>query len=585
MSDGIAPIRAEAIRTLYDQALFSTGSAVLLTAYLALTACLSTAWLIIAAWAVCSLCLIVLRVRLARTFKKKSPKDEDLERWARLYTLHSLAAGAVRGATIFLFANPDDPITVALTLSGLTASASGSVASYAYNPPSLAAIVMPMFGAVMVRLIAVGSPAYILLGIASGLYALMMLELCRQQARLVDESFRIRFENRALIEALDLERAEAERARRQAESASLAKSQFLAAASHDLRQPLYALNLFSASLESLQLDAEGRLVVTQVQETIAAMESLFIGLLDLSRLDAGVMVPKIEPVSVDLLFDRLSQYFRPSALERGLDLRIRSDGEWVLSDVTLLEQVLSNLVSNALRYTERGGVLIAARGRAGRVRFEVWDTGIGIRESDVHKIFEEFVQLGNTERDRRKGLGLGLSIAQRSAALLGSPVIVASRIDRGTRFTVSQPVASPPPTSLNTDVAVPPEAPVSVSRSTRPVLIVDDDHAIRAALSNLLTRWNVMFDLAVDAEDALARLAQGERYGLIITDYRLAGLRNGLDLIDYVMRREDGAQIVCALVTGDLEPDLIASAQRRGVQVFHKPLNPTALRALIEMPR
>ncbi len=268
-------------------------------------------------------------------------------------------------------------------------------------PPSLFALIGPIFLAILIRLLATGEFVYIMLGVASALFAMIMVVVCRTQARMLDEGFRIRFENVALVEALTVEKAAAERARHEAESASLAKSQFLAAASHDLRQPLYALSLFCASLGALKLDSDGREVVQKIQASIAAMESLFVGLLDISRLDAGVVTPRLAPVSIDALFDRLSQYFLPIAIERGLDLRFRSDGEWVQSDVTLLEQVMSNLASNALRYTKSGGVLIAARKRGGAVRLEVWDTGVGVGADDRARIFQEFVQLDNAERDRR----------------------------------------------------------------------------------------------------------------------------------------------------------------------------------------
>ena len=174
------------------------------------------------------------------------------------------------------------------------------------------------------------------------------------------------------------------------------------------------------------------------------------GLLDLSKLDAGVVQPRPEPVSIDALFDRLSQVFRPIAEARGLELRLRSDGEWVRSDAALLEQVLGNLVANALRYTPQGGVLVAARRREAAVRLEVWDTGVGIPPADLERIFEEFVQLGNAERDRRRGLGLGLSIARRSAALIGAAVQVASREGSGSCFAVAQPVV-PAPRRLSLD--------------------------------------------------------------------------------------------------------------------------------------
>ena len=316
-----------------------------------------------------------------------------------------VVTGSLWGSTIYLFAHPDQPITVALTMCCLYSIGAGSVPANAYNPPGLYAIVGFMFAPIVVRLISTGKLEYILLGVASGLYAVAMYGMCRVQARTLDEGFRIRFENAALLAALKVQTAEAQSARQNAELASLAKSQFLAAASHDLRQPLYALSLFSASLCELKLGAEGQAVVANIQDSIGTMEQLFEGLLDLSKLEAGVVQPRLGPVSVDALFDRVSQYFRPIATDRGLDLRFRSDGEWVISDATLLEQVLGNLLSNALRYTVRGGVLMAARRRPSTIRLEVWDTGAGIAPGDLQRIFDEFVQVGNAERDRRMGLG------------------------------------------------------------------------------------------------------------------------------------------------------------------------------------
>lgn len=438
----------------------------------------------------------VFREVLIRAWQRHATDESEYQRWANFHVLYMAVTGILWGATMFLFAHPDEPITVALTLCCIFGVTSGSVASQAYNPPSLYAMLLPTFAAVVIRLFATGSFAYILLALASAGFSVMMSRFCRAQFGEIAEGIRIRFENVKLVEALTVEKAEAENARQQAESASLAKSQFLAAASHDLRQPLYALSLFSSSLGTLQLDNEGRTVVGNIQESVSAMESLFVGLLDVSRLDAGVVKPQFAPVSVDALFDRLSQYFRPVALERGLDLRFRSDGEWVKSDVTLLEQVLSNLVSNTLRCTIRGGVLIAARRRGEEVSFEVWDTGIGISQADRQRIFDEFVQLGNPERDRRKGLGLGLSIAQRSAALLGSDIKLRSRPGEGSCFAITQPSTETLRAEAAIGVPALPDSADFVRSSDLPVLIVDDEKDVRIALGDLLARWNVQFELA-----------------------------------------------------------------------------------------
>jgi signal transduction histidine kinase/CheY-like chemotaxis protein len=438
-----------------------------------------------------------------------------------------------------------------------------------------------MFAPIVVRLLATGRLDYALLGVASGLYAVAMFSMCKTQAHTLWEGFRIRFENRALVDALREQTAQANQARRGAEMASLAKSQFLAAASHDLRQPLYALSLFSASLDELKLDAGGRVVVGNIQDSIGAMECLFEGLLDLSKLEAGTITPRFSTVSVDDLFDRLCQYIHPIATASGLDVRFRSDGELVCSDAALLEQVLGNLISNALRYTRRGGVLVAARRRPGAVRFEVWDTGIGIAAAELARIFDEFVQLGNAERDRRKGLGLGLSIARRSASLIGATIDVASRPGRGSRFGFSQPIAAAVAGTMPAPSRSTALGDALVWNTDLPVLIVDDDQPIRLALADLLGRWGVRFQMAEDSEAALLLCDGGTRYGLILADYRLPGALNGLALIEEIARRHGNAPPLGVLVTADVNPLLIEAARKAGVTVLPKPVDAALLRRLL----
>ena len=498
----MTPERAEAVRTLYVQMRISAWSAIVTSIYMIGTAAPYTAWRVIAAWAGVQVVTQLGREGLIRAWRRRARNDAEVQVWARLYTGYMVVTGSLWGSTIILFAHPGEPITVALTMCCLYAVAAGSVPANAYNPPGVFALVGCMFVPIVVRLLATGRLEYVLLGIASGLYAVAMFSMCKTQARTLEDGFRIRFENRALVDALRDQTAQANDARRSAELASLAKSQFLAAASHDLRQPLYALSLFSASLDALKLDAGGRAVVGNIQDSIGAMESLFDGLLDLSKLEAGAVTPRFGAVSVDDLFDRLCQYFHPIAASGGLDLRFRSDSEWVRSDAALLEQVLGNLISNALRCTSRGGVLVAARMRGGTVRFEVWDTGIGIAAAELLRIFDEFVQLGNAGRDRRHGLGLGLSIARRSGALIGATIDVASRPGRGSRFGFEQPMAAAARAGAGPDQA--PAVPAGMLNWDRdlPVLVVEDDHAVRLALADLLGRWGVRYDMAADGEAA-----------------------------------------------------------------------------------
>jgi signal transduction histidine kinase len=314
------------------------------------------------------------------------------------------------------------PTTVALTLCGLYGISGGSVPGNAYNPIGLFLFIGAIFGLVMIRMLLVGQYDYNVLGLASIGYSGILVMFCRVQHRELREGFAIRFENRRLLAALEVEKGEAEAARARAEKANLAKSQLLAAASHDLRQPLHALSLFSGSLQSLALDDAAKDVANRIQNNVAAMEKLFNGLLDISRLEAGVVEAQPRPICLQDLFDRLAGYFDPVAQAQGLDLRFRDTPTWVMGDPALTEQICVNLVTNAMRYTRVGGVLIAARRRRGKIVIEVSDTGIGIPQADRDRIFDEYVQLGNPERDRGKGLGLGLAIAQRLAAIQDSRI-------------------------------------------------------------------------------------------------------------------------------------------------------------------
>lgn len=577
----IDPIRAASIRTLYAQMRNTSLAAMVITVYMVAASWSFTSAPVILAWASAQVASLWVRERLMRTFARHNPPDAQLERWAGYYVAHQVASGLIWGATIFLFAHPAQPITVALTLCCLYSIAAGSVPAQSYTPTSLYAVVGVLFGLVLIRFVATGEFHYILLGVASSLFALTMVGFCRVQARTLQEGFRIRFENVRLVEALRAEKAEAETARQRAESASLAKSQFLAAASHDLRQPLYALSLFSASLEALKLDEDGRAVVGRIQDSIGVMESLFDGLLDISRLEAGVVLPKFTAVSVDGLFDRLSQLFHPIAVDRNLELRFRSDDEWVLSDVVLLEQVLSNLVSNAMRNTVRGGVLVAARSRGADVCLEVWDTGRGIGDADLERIFDEFVQVGNPQRDRSKGLGLGLSIAQRAAALIGGNVRVSSREGRGSRFSLTQPRALAP-------ISAAPLTPVAGRHGGAmyplPVMIVEDDQDVRVALGDLLRRWGVQYEMFADGDAALGRVANGGRFALVLADYRLPGTLNGLDLASALAAVHAAPAPETVIVTGDFDAGLIAASHARGFALLHKPLKPDVLRNLLHLP-
>lgn len=531
---------------------------------------------------------------LIRQYESSVPDDAAIARWGHAAAIGLTVSGLIWGVGFYHFIEPEQPLSIGLLIAAMAALTAGSIGMrstilagfVAFNLGVTLPMALRFFleagGTFHVPLITgVNSDdrsTFNLLGYSVLIYALVILGYGRAQHKLIADSLSMRFSNEALVVALREESLAAESARHEAERANLAKSQFLAAASHDLRQPLYALSLFSGSLGELKLSHSARAIVSDIQHSISAMEQLFATLLDISKLEAGVVQPCLEPVAVDALFDRLSQYFRPIALNQGLDLRFRSDGEWVTSDGVLLEQILGNLISNALRWTQEGGVLVAARRRGAAINLEVWDTGIGISVDDRLRIFDDFVQIDNAERDRRKGLGLGLAIARRSAALIGSDIALASRPGVGSRFSIRQPVAEPlPPRPLASDRQI-------VSAVARdpllPVLIVDDDSEVRSALRLLVDSWNVDATIVGSPAEALSAIDFGRRFGLVLSDYRL-GDTTGLSLIHDIGLRHPAPSPNAVLITGDIATDVIAEAHARGVTLVHKPIHPQDLSRLL----
>ncbi|HYD66801.1 MASE3 domain-containing protein [Azospirillum sp.] len=372
---------------------------------------------------------------------------------------------------------------------------------------------------------------------------------------------------------------EQDRSRRAAERANAAKTRFLAAASHDLRQPVQALLLFVHALyDRLDGHPAGTLVDT-MRQALDALKALLDGLLDISKLEAGVVVPEVRPFAVAALFERLSAEYAPRMAEKGLRLRVVGSSAWVESDPTLLLRILRNLLENALRYTQSGGVLLGCRRQGDKLRLIVADTGPGIPRDRLDDIFEEFVQIANTERDRAQGLGLGLAIVKRLANLLDHPVDVRTAPGRGSCFTIGVPPVQPPHAA----------APAGRAGAEAPergfAIIIDDESIILDGMRALLESWGFDVETALSADEALRALAaRGRPPDVLISDYRLGGGRTGVEAIRAV-RDAWGDAVPSILLTGDTGPDRLVEAQRSGVDVLHKPVTPGQLRALIHTVR
>ncbi|MBK3800780.1 PAS domain S-box protein [Azospirillum brasilense] len=367
------------------------------------------------------------------------------------------------------------------------------------------------------------------------------------------------------------------RAKDQAERANRAKSRFLAAASHDLRQPVQSLFFLTSALDEQTRGTPGHDTLKTMQQALEALKRLLDGLLDISKLDAGVVEPVTTTVAIQPLFERLAAEYAPEAARRGLTLRVVPTTLHARSDPMLLERVVRNLLDNALRYTGRGGVLLGVRRSRRRFHIAVCDSGAGIPPDRQEDIFEEFTQLGNPERDREKGLGLGLAIVRRLCALLGHSVALRSRPGSGSTFLVTVPAAEPPRPAVTTVPAVG----RTEGGGCRLVLIIDDEVIILMGLRAMLEGWGYEVIAATAGDEAIRLLDEaGRRPDVILADYRLRHGKTGPEALRAI-HAHCRAAIPSIILTGDTAPERIVEAQRSGFAILHKPVSSHHLKQVV----
>ena len=372
-----------------------------------------------------------------------------------------------------------------------------------------------------------------------------------------------------------------EKARKDAERANVAKTRFLAAASHDLRQPIHALGLFFAELSDRVYSPETALVIGQVEDSISAINSMLNALLDVSKLDAGVVKPTIEPVALSELFGRLQAEFQPIALENHNELHIRPALAIVNTDPTMLDRMLRNLIGNALRYTENGRIVVAARPRGQHIEIQILDNGSGIPEDQLDEIFVEFHQLKNPARDRRQGLGLGLAIVKRLAGLLHHEIRVTSRLGRGSCFSITLPIAHETTDSVSGPLTEKSYL-LNTSLIGRQVLVLDDDIAVLQGMQGLLTRWGCQVITATTPVEAEYKLAANEqKMDLLIIDYLLPDHVSGIEVARQLQNRL-GYPVAALIITGDTGPERLQEADASGYPLLHKPVQPAKLRSTLQ---
>jgi PAS domain S-box-containing protein len=380
-------------------------------------------------------------------------------------------------------------------------------------------------------------------------------------------------------DALRAGEQELRQAKEEAERANLAKSKFLAAARHDLRQPLQAANLFMAVLQNRVGEEERRFVLDKLQQSLSALEALLNALLDVSKLEAGVSQPSPSVFPVGELFIQLASEFAPRAAERRLRFSVVPPSFYLRTDRTFMERILRNLLSNALAYTEQGGILLGARRRGRSLRIEVWDTGIGIPADKLDEIFEDFTQLGNEHRDRDRGLGLGLAIVKRIAKLLDSRVTVRSVPGKGSVFACELPLEPSP--AQHKGAVAPQFDQMPADATGRLIAVIDDEVSVREGLALLLSDWGHVPILGATTSEVLDQLSELRMAPeLIIADYQLAEGRTGAEAIEDI-RCHCGMPVPAIVLTGDTAPEHLGAARRKGYILLHKPIGQEHLRLVL----
>jgi two-component system, sensor histidine kinase len=513
---------------------------------------------------------IVVQDYIARTFISQDARRIELKKWNPILLSSSLYFGLLWASSVFIFHAPESTghqiflITIILSLAVI------NVVSSLYYLPVFYLYATPMIIALAVSFAMEGGLAYTALAIMMVWLLLGTISFAKTLNKSMLSEKRLRHEGHVLVTALQSKTEEAQQA-------TMAKSRFLAAASHDLRQPLHALSLFVDVLKESKSVTEREELFSRIELSLSALRKLFDALLDVSRLDAKVVKPEYSHFDLAELLQDQAEEFWPAADKKNLKLKVHAKSSVVVSDRLLLVRIVRNLISNAVRYTDSGGILLSARLRGDRVLLQVWDTGIGIPGESQEEIFIEFQQLHNAHRDRSQGLGLGLALVQRLCQLLDHPLSLRSQPGKGSVFSIS--LVRGNISLLGGDKAT------SVSHSWdlsgRRILVIDDEHEILQAMQTLLSKWGCDVTTADSLQDAIDKLdKQNVVPELILSDLRLREEETGIEAMDKI-RERCGCSIPGILITGDTDPEQLTIAKQSDYKLLHKPVQPAHLRTVI----
>ena len=562
-------VTAEAIKTM-----FHTVPRVSLSVILMMVVMVWVMWerinhLTLLSWAAVVFTITLAEIGLSAAFFKHKPAQEHTVRWARYYTFITLFSGLAWGSACILFFVPDSAVLQVFLFTSIVGLATASIIQHSYWIEGYYAFTLPLLTLSGLRLFWEGGIAYQSLAATTLLLMVIAIQMAHESKSTVMSAIRLRFENIELIEQLREEKEKAEVSSRD-------KTRFLASASHDLRQPVHALTLFADALQAELVTEKSKSLLGNIGRSIQAINQLLSSLLDISKLDANIIKANPEHFALSQLLGQLDAEYAPQARAKGLLWHVEDCGLFVYSDRALLEGMLRNLISNAIRYTLRGQIEIKCLHQGAEVLIEIIDTGIGIPQDQKKEIFREFYQLENPERDRSKGLGLGLAIVERLAALLQHRVLLDTEIGKGSRFTLVLAAGNPDSVTIQASVTFSGQRDVSGMR----ILVIEDEIDVREGMQALLESWGCSIILADSEQDALDKMQDDLPPHAIVADYRLRDGKTGGQAIER-LRHTFNANIPALIVTGDTDPERLKEAQISGHTVMHKPLRPGMLRTYL----
>jgi signal transduction histidine kinase/CheY-like chemotaxis protein len=510
-------------------------------------------------WFIAMLIESLARLRMTRAFRQAKITAESVQFWSTRWVMLSAAAGLLWGAAGVLFFLPVDPLKQLVLVAVILGVAFGSLTLYATHRPALFAFLPAALLPLIARMVAQQDAAYVTAAIVMLAVFGFTMFFGRNFGATMFEAVKNNYENEVLVGQLLNEKRVADEARRAAEEATRSKTKFFAAASHDLRQPLQAIGIYCSLLKKR---AQGPLepLAKNLSSAVDSLSKLVEELLEISRLDAGAIQPRLQQVLLDEMLGQIAQEFTPLAHGKGLELRVRRRRLAVESDPVLLARVLRNLLGNAIRYTSKGGVLLAARPRGGLISIEVWDTGPGIRQTELTRVFDEFYRGESAKGEPVGGFGLGLSIVRRICNVLGHPLVVTTRPGSGTVFRVETPLSALPHRGPQPDTSL---AESSIRALTgHLIVLIEDNEEIRNSLSHLLRSWGAEVIAAASYTPALAvELAAQRRVDLIVADQNLREELSGID-VALKVREAVGRPIPLIMLTAVASGDVIGEFQR-----------------------